>query len=118
NLAGIGLRAGRHDGGLSGPAAVEFALNHGGIHRDARRAAVDHDAYGAAVAFAVGGNAESCSEDGGHPRILRSILPACAGRRNLSPGTLSAANGKPPAWGRIGRRGRSWSGGWIRIGIS
>jgi len=54
----VGFGAGGGDFGLAGAAAVEFVLNFLDGKRHARRASVDHNADGSAVAFAEGADAK------------------------------------------------------------
>ena len=65
---GVRFLAGSVEGGGAGAAAVELRLDVFGRERDARRAAVDDAADGAAVRLAERGDAEKGAEGAGHGR--------------------------------------------------
>ena len=60
------LLARRDEIALPGPAAVELGLDLGDRQRQAGRAAVDHHAHRATVAFAPGGDGKKFAEGVGH----------------------------------------------------
>ena len=66
DLHPVVLAAGRGDAALAGPTAVEFGLNRCQIEGEARGAALQDHAHGAAVGFTKGADAQELAKTAAH----------------------------------------------------